>query len=369
MEFLVFGTEMIQDVNGFRHAGRLHHNLLEAAVQGAVLFHNLGEFVQRSGPYALEFPTGQSGLEHVGGIQAAGSAAGTHDGMELVNEQDDIGVLAGLFDNGLEALLKISPVLGPRHHGRNVQRQDALLGQGGRYVAASYLLGNTLYNGRFTHAGLPYEHRIVLLPSAQYFYDAGNLAVPAHYRIQLALSGSAGEVVGKFFNIQFLFFRLFFRPLGGLFLLVLQRGTQQPLVFHEGQQAAVVDAVVAQINLAVALGGAAKGQQQVLGLSQGALEAGGLHHSDAEHILRLAGESDMVQLLVGKRLSGDDALVYEGLQIGRFHPQTLQGAEGGVLFLTDDSQEKMIRADAVTACAHGLFASVFDNEVKVLRNL
>ena len=78
----------------------------------------------------------------------------------------------------------------------------------------------------------------------------------------------------------------------------------------------------------------------------------------------------LIPLVILHALDGKELPVYgEGLQIRRFHPQTLQGAEGGVLFLTDDSQEKMVRADAVTAGSHGLFAGIFDDEVKVLRNL
>ena len=127
--------------------------------------------------------------------------------------------------------------------------------------------------------------------------------------------------------------------------------------------------MAAKINLSVAFRGTAQGQQQVLRLRQGALQAGSLHNGDTENILGLPGKSYMVQLLVGKGFSRDDALVYESLEVGRFHSQALQGAEGGILFLADDSQEQMVRANAVTARAHGLFASVFDDEVKVLGNL
>ena len=157
--------------------------------------------------------------------------------------------------------------------------------------------------------------------------------------------------------------------MGRLLLPGLLLGPQKTLVFHIGQKASVVYAVAAQIHLSVALRGAAEGQQQVLGLRQGAFKAGGLHHGDAQDILRLAGESDVVQLLVGQGFPGEDALVDEGFQIGRFHAQALEGTEGGVLLLTDDAQEKMVRAYPITACAHGFFTCVFDNEVKVLGNL
>ena len=369
MELFIFGAQVPQNLYGLGHAGGLYHNLLETAVQGAVLLHYLGKLVQGGGANALELSPGQGRLEHVGSIQAAGSATRPHNGMELVYEQDNVRVLAGLLNNGFEALLKISAVLGARHHGGNVQRKDALFGQSGRYIPMGNLLGYTLYNGRFPHTGLSDEHGVVLFASAQNLYDAGNLVVPAHHRVQLALAGSSGKVIGKLLNVQLLLLGLLIRSLGRLFFLGFLFGAQKAFVFHEGQQSAIIYAMTAQIYLAIAFRGTAKGQQKMLGLRQGALQAGGLHDGNAKHILRLAGEGNVVQLLVGQGFPGEDALVYERLQIGRLYSQALQGTEGSVLFLTDDSQEKMVRADAVTAGSHGLFAGIFDDEVKVLRNL
>ena len=127
--------------------------------------------------------------------------------------------------------------------------------------------------------------------------------------------------------------------------------------------------MTAQIHLPVALRSAAEGQQQVLGLRQGAFEAGCLHDGDTQDILRLTGEGNVVQLLIGQGFPGEDALVNEGFQIGRLHTQALEGAEGGILLLTDDAQEKMVRANSVAARAHGLFTCVFDDEVQVLGDL
>ena len=107
----------------------------------------------------------------------------------------------------------------------------------------------------------------------------------------------------------------------------------------------------------------------MLRLRQGTLQAGGLHHRDTEHVLGLPAEGDVVQLFVRQGFPREDALVYERFQIGRFYSQTLQAAEGGIFLLADDSQEQMIRADAVTAGAHGLFPGVFNDLVKVFRNL
>ena len=107
----------------------------------------------------------------------------------------------------------------------------------------------------------------------------------------------------------------------------------------------------------------------MLGTGGWTLEAGGLHHGDAQHVLRLPREGDVVYLFVGNGLIGKDALVDESLQVGRLHTQALQGAESGVLLVADDAQEQMVRANSVAPRAHGFLPRVLDNRVEVFRYL
>ena len=374
MEFLVFGLELLQNSNGLRNVRGFHHNLLETAVQRTVLFHNLGEFVQGSGTDALEFSARQRRLEHVGGIQAAGSAAGSHDGVELVNEQDQVRVLRGFFDDGLEAFFKIAPVFGTGHYGGDIQGKDAFFCQRGGDVAGGDALGDTLHNGAFSHAGLADEHGVVLFAPAQNLDDAGNFRVAAYHRVQLALAGCPGEVIGKLLNVQlFLLCGFLFRSLGGLFgvLLVLRLlllRAQKAFVFHVGQEASIVYPVRAQVHLSVALRGAAQGQEQMLGCGRRALEPGGFHDGDTEHVLRLARETDVVNLLVRDGLVGEYALVDKGFEVGRLNGQVLQRLERRILLVADDAQEQMVRAYPITAGAHGFLPRVFNDQIEVFGN-
>ena len=228
----------------------------------------------------------------------------------------------------------------------------------------------SLYDGRFSHAGLADEHGVVLLAPAQNLDDAGNLGIPPHHRVQLALAGRLGNVEGEFLDIQLLFLGLLFRSLGRLLLLL---GSllllQHSLVLHIGQQAAIVYPMAAQVHLAIAFRGTAKRQQQMLRTGLGALESRCLHHSDTEHVLRLPGKADMVYLLVGNGLVGKDTLVNERLQVRRFYPQALERFEGHVILVTDDAQEQVVGADAVTARAHGFFPRIGNDAVQVFGNL
>ena len=77
----------------------------------------------------------------------------------------------------------------------------------------------------------------------------------------------------------------------------------------------------------------------------------------------------MVYLVIGDGLVGEDALVYERLQLCRFNAKVLKRAERRVVLMADKTQEKMVRAYSVTACAHGFFTRVFNDLVEVFRYL
>ena len=77
----------------FLSIGCLYDNLLEAALQSTVLLDGLAVLVERGGTDTLYLAACKGGLEHVGGIHGACGRAGTHDGVYLVDEEDDLGVL------------------------------------------------------------------------------------------------------------------------------------------------------------------------------------------------------------------------------------------------------------------------------------
>src|ERR1035437_5401117 len=56
-------------------------------------------------------------------------------GWQLVDEDDGVLVLHQLLHNGFEPLFKLAAILGAGHDQREVQRQDALVGQERRHVA------------------------------------------------------------------------------------------------------------------------------------------------------------------------------------------------------------------------------------------
>ena len=77
----------------------------------------------------------------------------------------------------------------------------------------------------------------------------------------------------------------------------------------------------------------------------------------------------MVYLVIRNSLVCEYALVYEGLQVCRLYAKSLQNTERLIVFLADNPQEQMVRADAITARTHSLFTCVFDDKIKIVRNL
>ena len=70
--------------------GFAHHDRLEPALQGRVLFNVLAVFVDGGGADDLQLAPGQGGLEDVGRVHRALGRAGADDGVHLVDEQDDV---------------------------------------------------------------------------------------------------------------------------------------------------------------------------------------------------------------------------------------------------------------------------------------
>src|SRR5262249_33456474 len=103
---LVFGPEPPEDLDGILNAGLVPLDLLEAALERGVLLDVFAILVERGRADALHLATAEGGLEDVAGVHGALRAAGADDGVELVEEEDDILRAADLIHDGLDALLE-----------------------------------------------------------------------------------------------------------------------------------------------------------------------------------------------------------------------------------------------------------------------
>ena len=137
---------------------------LEAPFQGGVLLDVLAVLVERGGADAVQLAAGQHRLEQVAGVHRAFGLAGADDGVQLVDEQDDLRPADSVhfLEHGLEPLLELAAVLGPGDQRAHVERDDALVLQPLGHVAADDALGQPFDDGRLADAGLADQHRVVL---------------------------------------------------------------------------------------------------------------------------------------------------------------------------------------------------------------
>ena len=124
---LVALLEAAQNGDGGHLVGFVDHDLLKATFQGLVLLEVLLVLVESGGADGAKLAAGQGRLEDVGGVHGALALSGAHQGVDLVDEEDNLAVGGGdLLDNGLEALLELALILGTGHQGAHVETVDLL---------------------------------------------------------------------------------------------------------------------------------------------------------------------------------------------------------------------------------------------------
>ena len=199
MVVLVALFQSAQDGDGVFGSRFVDHYGLEAAFEGLVLLEILLVFFQRGGTDAAEFAACQSRFENVGRIHGAFALTGTHEGVDFVDEEDDATLSGGHFvDHALEALFKFAFVFGTGHECAHVEREDALVAQVLRYVAASDALCQTFDDGGFTGTGFADENRVVLGAARKDLQHPTNLFVASDHGVQFAVAGFGHEVAGVF---------------------------------------------------------------------------------------------------------------------------------------------------------------------------
>ena len=125
---LVSLLQSSEDGDRVFHGRFVHHDGLETPLQRGIGLDVLAVFVQGRSTDAVQLAPGQHGLQQVARIHGTFGLAGTDDGVELIDEQDDLALaLLHLVQHALESFLEFAPVHGPCDEGAHVQRHDGLL--------------------------------------------------------------------------------------------------------------------------------------------------------------------------------------------------------------------------------------------------
>ena len=194
---LVARLERGQDLDRVLDARLLDIDGLEATLKGRILGEVLTEFLGRGGADNLEGTARKHGLEHGARVDGALGRTGTDDSVHLVDKQDDVVGLGGLLDHVLEALLKLTAILGARNEARQVERPDVLVHEVLGHVAGSDLLRQALDDGRLAHAGIAQDKRVVLGAARKDLHHALDFLFAANHGIELAVARLLREVGGE----------------------------------------------------------------------------------------------------------------------------------------------------------------------------
>src|SRR5699024_8676271 len=151
---LVAVAQTLEDLDG-QLDGRLRDlHRLETTLESGVLLDVLAVLVQGGGTDGLQLTAGQPRLEQRGGVDRTLGGTGADEGVDLIDEQDDVAALVDLLEDLLQALLEVTAVTGTRDQGTQVEGVDLLILQGLRDLAVDDVQGQALDDGGLTHTGL-----------------------------------------------------------------------------------------------------------------------------------------------------------------------------------------------------------------------
>jgi hypothetical protein len=168
---------------------------LEAPLEGGVLFDVLPVLVEGRRADAVKLAAREHRLQQVRSVHRAFGGTGTHDGVKLVDEEDDLAVRVGdLLEDGLEALLELAAVLRAGDERAHVERHDSPVLQAFRHIAAHDALREPFGDRRLADARVSDEDRVVLRPPGEDLDDAADLLVSADDRVEQATARRIGQV-------------------------------------------------------------------------------------------------------------------------------------------------------------------------------
>ena len=194
---LVAVAQALEDLDRVAERGLGDLDRLEPALERRVLLDVLAVLVERGGTDGLELTAGQHRLEDAGGVDRALGGTRTHEGVDLVDEQDDVAAGADLLEDLLQPLLEVTAVAAAGDERAEVEGVELLVLEGLGHLALDDVLGQALDDGGLADAGLADEDRVVLGAAGQHLHDPLDLLLTPDDRVELALAGRLREVAAE----------------------------------------------------------------------------------------------------------------------------------------------------------------------------
>jgi hypothetical protein len=194
---LIAVAQALQDVDRVGQRRLLHLDGLEAPLERGILLEVLAILVERGRADGLQLTTSEERLQDRGGVDRALCSARTDEGVDLVDEDDDVAARADLFGDLLQALLEVTAVAAAGDERAEVERVELLVLQRLGDLVLHDGLGEALDDGGLADAGLADEDRVVLGAAGEDLHDPLDLLLTPDHRIELRLACGLREVAAE----------------------------------------------------------------------------------------------------------------------------------------------------------------------------
>src|SRR3954471_18960439 len=197
LERLVAILDADQDVDRLALARRVDLDRLEAPLERTVLLDVFAVLGRGRRADATDLAATERRLQDVRRVERALGRSRADQGVQLVDEDDDVRVVGQFLHDRLEALFELAAVFGAGDDQRDVEGEDPLVGQKVRHVAVDDLLRQPLDNRGLADAGLADQHGVVLGAAAEDLLHAFELVLAPDQRIELVLHRRLGQVAAE----------------------------------------------------------------------------------------------------------------------------------------------------------------------------
>ncbi|OPX92647.1 MAG: hypothetical protein A4E58_03256 [Syntrophorhabdus sp. PtaB.Bin006] len=168
---------------------------LEPSFQGSIFFHILPVFVESRRSDTPKFSSRQRRFQHIRGVDCTLGTPCTNDGMEFIDKENNpTGRFIDFLKNGLQSVLKFTPVFRPCEHGPKVKGKDLFVLQCLRNIAGHDPLCKSFNYGGFSYAGFTDDDRVIFCPPGKNLHNPSDFLIPPYNGIKLSLPGFLGKI-------------------------------------------------------------------------------------------------------------------------------------------------------------------------------
>ena len=207
MMHLIALLQSAQNCDGLLDCRFRYGHRLKPPLQRRILLDVFTIFIQGRRANTAQFAARQLRLQHIRRIRRTFRIARAHNGVQLVDKQNDLSLSrCDFLEKRLQPILKFAAILRSSNHRAQIHRHNPFVTQRIRYIPAHHATRQPLGNRRFTNAWLTDQHGIILCAPRQHLHHAANLIVPSNHRINFPFPSQSREVLAILLQgLEFIF--------------------------------------------------------------------------------------------------------------------------------------------------------------------